>query len=119
MRHTSGNSGPRHSAWSLSWVDRTCPAMVGITSGWRHPIRAASISGGSGGHLRRPAVGLAFQLAAPAVERVVEHEAVPQHLVVVAEARPQTERDSEEPRRLWRQVEPLGIRTADDPGELV
>src|SRR5215212_469273 len=79
----------------------------------------AGISGSSGGHPGRPAVGLAFQLAAPAVERVVEHEAVPQHLVVVAEARPQAERDGEEPGRLGRQVEPLGIRAADDPGELV
>src|SRR5688500_18175628 len=78
----------------------------------------AGSSGGSG-HLGRPAVGLALQLAAPAVQRAVAHEAVPQLLVVVLEARAQAERDGEEPRRLRRQVEPLGVRTPDDAGELV
>src|SRR5215217_1747912 len=76
-------------------------------------------SSGGGGHLRRPAVRLTSKLTAPAVERVVEDEAVPQHLVVVVEARAQAERDGEQPRRLRCQVEPLGVRTPNDPGELV
>src|SRR5215207_8623357 len=76
-------------------------------------------SSGGGGHLRRPAVRLTSKLTAPAVERVVEDEAVPQHLMVVLEARAQAERDGEQPRRLRRQVEPLGVRAADDAGELV
>ena len=44
---------------------------------------------------------------------------MPQHLVVVLEARAQAQRDGEQPRRLRRQVEPLGVRAADDRGELV
>src|SRR5918996_2793229 len=65
-------------------------------------------------HLGWPAVRLALELAAPAVERVVEHEAVAQHLEVVLEARAQAQRDGEQPSRLRGQVEALGVGATHD-----
>src|SRR5918999_5183185 len=73
----------------------------------------------SGGHLGWPAVRFALELAAPAVERVVKHEAMVQHLEVVLEARAQTQRDGEQPSRLRREIEALSIGAPHDAGELM
>src|SRR5919106_2902763 len=73
----------------------------------------------SGGHLGWPAVRLALEFAAPAVERVVEHEAVAQHLEVILKARAQAERDGEQPSRLRGEVEALGVGAAHDAREFM
>src|SRR5258708_12217128 len=65
-----------------------------------------------------PGVNLFLSRLAPRVERVVHHHACLQHLVVVLEITRQPERDRGEPGRLGREIQPPGIRSADDKAKL-
>src|SRR5258708_23091120 len=66
-----------------------------------------------------PGVNLFLSRLAPRVEGVVHHHTCLQHLVVVLEITRQPERDRGEPGRLGREIQPRGIRSADDKGELL
>jgi hypothetical protein len=64
-------------------------------------------------------VCLRAELGAPEVERVIEHETVPQHLVIVDEARAQAERCRQQAGRLRCEIRPLGVGATDEPGEFL
>src|SRR6188472_4825116 len=44
----------------------------------------------------RPVVGFGLEAAAPGVERVVQHHAVPEHFMIVRKVRGQAQRDGEQ-----------------------
>src|ERR1043166_6936134 len=88
---------------------RGLAAPFAVSSVTRFP----SESGGG----RVPIVLLVLTAAAPGVERIVHHETVLEHLMVVWEIHRQTERHSEKARRLRRQFRPRGIRAAHDDGK--
>jgi hypothetical protein len=67
-------------------------------------------------HARRPVMRLGLAGAAPGVERVVHHQAVAQHLVVVGKDVRQAERDRIQAGRLRRQVQPRGVGAPHDGG---
>jgi len=62
-------------------------------------------------------VGFILQGLAPAEQRVVHHQAVLQHLVVVREQGGEAEGNGEQACRLRRQIQPRGIGAAYDRGE--
>jgi len=62
-------------------------------------------------------VGFILGIAAQGIERVVEHHAVAQLLVVVHKHPRQAERDRVESGRLRREVEPRGVRATHDDSQ--
>src|SRR6476661_152553 len=80
----------------------------------RAPDRQSDLTIG----LRIPRVYLFLSLLAPGVERVVHHQAVLQHLVVVRVVARETKRDRREARGLRREVEPGGVGPAHDEREV-
>src|SRR6185503_1453938 len=66
---------------------------------------------------RIPRVDFVLSLLAPRVQRVIENHAVLQHLVVIREDARKAERHGGKSRRLRREVELRGVRTAHDQRE--
>src|SRR4029450_8263971 len=64
--------------------------------------------------LRIPGVSLPSDIAAPGIQRVVEHEAVTQLLVVIPEVVRQAEGDREEPGALRGEVAQCRVGAEDD-----
>ena len=64
--------------------------------------------------MRIPIVPLGSRLAKPRVERVIDHETVPQLLVVVLKYARQAERNGEEPGTLRRRVESIRVCAPND-----
>src|SRR5262249_30317272 len=64
--------------------------------------------------LGAPRVRLVLAFPAPAVERIVDHHPVSQHLAVVGEQTRKTKRDREQASGLWRESEFVRVRTAHD-----
>src|SRR5712692_2545014 len=67
----------------------------------------------------RPVVRLRLETATPAVERVVDHHAVHQHLVIIGKVGGEAERDGEQAAALRGQIVPGGIGAAHDRREVV
>src|SRR6185369_6437997 len=67
---------------------------------------------------RVPRMRFAARMTAPSIQRIVDHHAVFQHLVVVAIQVRQPERNRQQPWGLWRQVGPRRIGASHDNGEL-
>ena len=63
-------------------------------------------------------MSLTSDIAAPGIQRVVEHEAVTQLLVVIPEIVRQAEGDREEPGALRGEVGPCCVGAADDDSQL-
>src|SRR5207237_4680306 len=85
------------------------------------PFAVSSVTRFSSGSDRGrvPIVLLVLTAAAPGVERIVHHEAVLQHLMVVREIRRKTERQGQKARRLRRQFRPRRIGAAHDDGKRI
>src|SRR6266481_5998459 len=69
-------------------------------------------------HVGWPGMGLALAGPAPGIERVIERESVPQHLVIVREDGGKTERDRKQTGGLRRQLGPARVGAANDEREL-
>src|SRR6266545_7484870 len=66
-----------------------------------------------------PIVRLGLKTAAPGVERVVNHHAVLQHLVIIGKICRKPKRDCEQAAALRRQIVARGVGAADDRGKVV
>src|SRR5688572_10231668 len=69
--------------------------------------------------LRIPRVPLLPHLPAPGIQRIVQHEPLTNHLVIVGEVAGEPQRDRQQPRRLGRQVQPVGVGPPHDDRELL
>src|SRR5262245_5802099 len=108
----------------LAGARRSSVATIGPSSSRRVRAegRVATFTDASAmvrSHLGRPVVRLADQMTTPGVERVVHHQAMAQHLLVVLVDVAKAQGYREQAGRLRRQVEPRGIGAAHDLGELV
>src|SRR5437867_12660807 len=60
--------------------------------------------------LRIPGMGLRLRVACPCVQGIIDHEAVPEHDVVVHEQLGEAQRDREQSRCLWGELQVVGVR---------